>query len=101
MSAHTATSQFASKSRDSRLDVRASSDQKRLFQHAAALSGRSLSEFLLDSAQESAVRIVREHEVVRLSREEQIAFVSALLDPPEPGPRLARAVADYPRKAAD
>ena len=30
-----------------------------------------------------------------LSRNEQIAFVTALLDPPAPGDRLRRAVAAY------
>ncbi|GHU11845.1 hypothetical protein AGMMS50225_18280 [Betaproteobacteria bacterium] len=62
------------------------------------LPGRTLSEFVIDSAQEAADRVVREHEIVRLSREEQIAFVSALLDPPEVSEPLRRAVADYRRK---
>lgn len=87
------------RSRNARLDARVSSDQKDLFQRAATLSGRSLSEFVIDSAQEAATRIVQEHELIRLSKEEQMAFVSALLNPPEPGARLRSAVETYRQKA--
>lgn len=84
--------------RDARLEARVSSDQKSLFQRAAALSGRTLSEFVIDSTQEAANRIVQEHELIRLSREEQMAFVSTLLDPPQPGERLRQAVRAYRHK---
>lgn len=86
--------------RDARLEARVTSDQKSLFQRAAALSGRSLSEFVIDSTQEAANRVVQEYELIRLARQEQMAFASALLDPPAPGDRLRRAVATYRRKAA-
>jgi uncharacterized protein (DUF1778 family) len=87
------------KSRNDRLEARVSRDQKELFQRAAALSGRSLSELVIDSTQEAATKIVQEHEVIRLSRQEQIAFVSALLAPSEPGARLQKAAQAYRRKA--
>lgn len=87
------------KSRNARLEARVSSDQKDFFQHAATLSGRTLSELVIDSTQEAATKIVQEHEVIRLSREEQVAFVSALLSPSEPGARLKRAVQGYRLKA--
>ncbi|MDO8280218.1 MAG: DUF1778 domain-containing protein [Burkholderiaceae bacterium] len=86
------------KTRNARLEARVSSDQKNLFQRAAALSGRTLSEFVIDSTQEAASRIIQEHEIIRLSREEQIAFVSALLSPREPGARLRKAVEAYRQK---
>ena len=84
--------------RDARLEARVTSDQKSLFQRAAALSGRSLSEFVIDSTQEAANRVVQEYELIRLAREEQMAFASALLDPTAPGDRLRRAAATYRRK---
>lgn len=86
------------KTRNARLEARVSSDQKNLFQRAAALSGRTLSEFVIDSTQEAAARIVQEQEIIRLSREEQKAFVAALLNPPEPGARLRKAVESYRHK---
>lgn len=87
------------KPRNARLEARVSSDQKDFFQRAATLTGRTLSELVIDSTQEAADRIVREHEVIRLSREEQIAFVSALLTPSKPGARLKKAARRYRQKA--
>jgi uncharacterized protein (DUF1778 family) len=66
-----------------------------VLQQAATLSGRTLSEFVVASAQEAAARILREHATIRLSRAEQIAFVTALLDPPAPNERLRQAAATY------
>ena len=81
--------------RDARLEARVSAAQRSLFQQAAALSGRTLSEFVVASAQDAARRVIAEHESIRLSREEQLAFVRALLQPPEPNARLKRAAKAY------
>ena len=83
------------KSRGARLEARISVEQKTVLQQAAALSGRTLSEFVVASAQEAASRVIQEHETIRLSRAEQIAFVSALLNPPPPNARLRKAAAAY------
>lgn len=87
------------KSRNARLEARVSNDQKDFFQRAATLTGRTLSELVIDSTQEAAAKIVQEHEVIRLSREERVAFVNALLTPAEPGVRIKRAVQNYRQKA--
>ena len=87
------------KTRNARLEARVSNDQKDLFQRAATLTGRTLSELVIDSTQEAAAKIVQEHEVIRLSREEQVAFVNALLAPSEPGARIKKAVKNYRQKA--
>lgn len=92
------TAELAENTRTARLEARVSKDQKNLFLQAAALSGRSLSEFVIESTQEAATKVVKEHETIQLSREEQMSFVSALLNPSEPGSRLRRAVESY-RKA--
>ena len=87
------------KTRNARLEARVSSDQKDLFQRAATLTGRTLSELVIDSTQEAAAKIVQEHEVIRLSREDQVSFVNALLLPSEPGARIKKAVQNYRQKA--
>jgi uncharacterized protein (DUF1778 family) len=84
--------------RGDRLEVRVSAAQKSLLQHAAALSGRTLSEFVVTSAQDAARRVIAEHESIQLSREEQQTFVQALLQPPEPNERLKRAAKAYLRR---
>ncbi|MFA5521123.1 MAG: DUF1778 domain-containing protein [Castellaniella sp.] len=89
------------KPRNARLEVRVSSDQKDFFQQAASLTGRTLSELVVDSTQEAAAKIVQEHELIRLSREEQLAFVTTLLTPSAPGPRLQKAAQAYRQKAGN
>jgi uncharacterized protein (DUF1778 family) len=84
--------------RGARLEARVSAAQKSMLQQAAALSGRTLSEFVVASAQEAARRVIAEQESIRLSREEQSAFVQALLNPPEPNARLERAAQAYRRR---
>ncbi len=89
------TTDIPDTARDARLEARVSAAQKSLLQQAAALSGRTLSEFVVASAQDAARRVIAEHESIRLSREEQLAFVQALLNPPEPNQRLKRAAKAY------
>jgi uncharacterized protein (DUF1778 family) len=84
--------------RDARLEVRVSAAQKSLLQHAAALSGRTLSEFVVTNAEDAARQVIAEHGSIRLSREEQLAFVQALLQPPEPNARLKRAAKAHLRR---
>lgn len=83
------------RARGARLEARVSHKQKDLLQRAAALSGRTLSEFVVASAQEAAARVIQEHDTIRLSQIEQTAFVKALLSPPMPSPRLRKAAAAY------
>lgn len=45
--------------------------------------------------QETAGRVTQEHEANCLTRAEQIAFVSAVLNPPLPNKRLRQAAAAY------
>lgn len=86
------------KTRTARLEARITTDQKAVLVRAATLAGRTLSEFVVVSAQEAAAKVIQEHEAIRLSRADQIAFVNALLDPPAPADRLRQAAADYRRQ---
>ncbi|MBI5720371.1 MAG: DUF1778 domain-containing protein [Burkholderiales bacterium] len=91
----TETIQTDDKLRAARLEARMTTQQKALLQHAAALSGRTLSEFVVASAEEAAAKVIQEHETIQLSRAEQIAFVTALLKPRAPNARLRKAAAKY------
>jgi uncharacterized protein (DUF1778 family) len=90
----------AETSRGARLEARISATQKNVLQRAAALSGITLSEFVVASAQEAATRVIREHEAIVLSRAEQTAFVKALLAPAPPGAALRKAAAAYKKRRA-
>jgi uncharacterized protein (DUF1778 family) len=84
-----------------RLETRVTADQKRLFQRAADLTGRSLTDFILSSAQEVAARTVREHDVLSVSGRDRELFVNALLQPPAPSRRLRQAARRYKRALGD
>ncbi len=78
-----------------RLEARLTDEQKTLLQHAADLTGRSLTEFVVSSAQEVAAQTVREHELLALSGRDRQVFIDALLRPNPPSKRLRKAARRY------
>lgn len=77
-----------------RLEARIPEDQKQLLMHAARISGKSLSEFVISAATESAQDIVEKHNVLALSARDCEAFASALLEGAEPSDKLKQAARD-------
>lgn len=78
-----------------RLETRVTREQKRLLQRAAELSGRSLSDFVISSAQEAAARAVQHYQVMTLSARDQEIFVNSLLHTPRPNAKLRAALKSY------
>jgi uncharacterized protein (DUF1778 family) len=75
-----------------RFDARLNEDQKTLLQRAADLEGRTVTDFVLHSAETAAERTIQERAMLILSARETEAFVNAILTPPQPG-RVLRAAA--------
>lgn len=65
--------------RDERLEARVSRDQKAMFQHAAELQGRTLTDFVIASVHDAAVRVIEETQTIRLSATDSRAFAEASL----------------------
>jgi uncharacterized protein (DUF1778 family) len=65
--------------RAERLEARITVSQKALIEHAAALQGRSVTDFVLSSVQEAAARAIDEHQRLTLSVRDGRAFVQALV----------------------
>lgn len=84
-----------------RLEARISGEQKALFERAAALQGKSLTDFLVSSAYEAALRTIDQVERVRLNAHDSAAFAEALLNPRPPTKRLKSAVERYRRLLGD
>ncbi|MEH1787006.1 DUF1778 domain-containing protein [Nostoc sp.] len=80
-----------------RLEARLTREQKQLLQQAADLEGRTVTDFVVSHAQEAAVRTIEEHTIIKLSREDSIAFIDSLINPPalQPDAPLARAISRY------
>lgn len=81
--------------RKERLEARISADQKSLFQRAAELQGRTLTDFVIASVHDAAMRTLDEMQTIRLSADESRAFAEAVLNPRLPSPRLRAAARRY------
>lgn len=80
------------KTKSERLEARVTPEAKALFQRAADLQGRSLTDFVVESLIDAARRAVRETELADLTRRDRIAFIEALIgQAPAPNARLRRA----------
>ena len=78
-----------------RLEARLTREQKELLQQAAELEGRTLTDFVVSSAQAAALRTIQEHTLISLTKRESEDFVEVLLNPPEPGAALLAAAQRY------
>ncbi|TPK51376.1 MULTISPECIES: DUF1778 domain-containing protein [unclassified Mesorhizobium] len=83
--------------RTSRLEARISPDMLSVVKRAAEIQGRSVSDFVVSAAQEAAQRTIEEIAIIRLSIEDQLALVEAILNPPEPNEALRKAADAYKR----
>src|SRR5438445_230877 len=89
----------AAKARISRKTVRAEArlqpDQKARIERAAHYKGLSFSDFLVQAADEAAVKTIEQNEMWILSAKASRQFIEACLNPPEPNARLKSAMAAY------
>lgn len=85
----------ASRTRAERLEARISRDQKNLFQRAAELQGRTLTDFVVTNLHEAAVRTIEETQIIRLSADDSRVFAEALLNPRSPNRKLRAAARRY------
>lgn len=74
-----------------RLEARITPDQKDLFKRAASLRGVTLTDFVVSSVHEAAVRTLEAMHVIEFGRRDQQAFVDALLNPERPNEKLMKA----------
>ena len=82
-------------SKKERLEARLTPEQKKHIEHAARIKGTSVSDFVVLSADDAAVRTIREQEVLTLNERAREVFARALLHPPAPRRRLAAAAKRY------
>ncbi len=94
MAQATATRRAAA-ARNERLEARVSADQKNLFLRAAELQGRTLTDFVIASVHEAAVRTIVEMQSIQLTAQESRVFAEAMLNPREPTDRLKDAARRY------
>lgn len=83
-----------------RFDARLTAEQKLLIQRAADLEGRTMTDFVLHSAESTAERTIERRYMLILTARETEAFANAILNPPNPGTVLRKAAREYRKKIA-
>jgi uncharacterized protein (DUF1778 family) len=78
-----------------RFDARLNEEQKFLIQRAADLEGRTMTDFVLHSAEIAAQRTIEKRAMLILTARETETFANAVLNPPDPGAVLRQAAREY------
>ena len=78
-----------------RINLRTSAETKNLLARAASLRGMSLSNFLLEAAQQLAQEVVKEHEQILLSQRDWKRFALILDDDSPPNAKLQKAMTKF------
>jgi uncharacterized protein (DUF1778 family) len=87
--------------RTERTEARLLPDQKKRIEHAASLKGLSVSDFMVQHADEAAVKTIQQHNSWVLDERDRDIFVQALLNPPEPSARMKAAVKRYKERGGE
>lgn len=81
--------------KEERLEARVTPEQKKMIARAAALRGSSVTEFVVESAQQAAADAIKDFELLALHDEARDVFVNALLHPPAPNEAARKAAQRY------
>lgn len=70
------------------INLRIEAGTRRLIDDAAALLGKTRTEFMVESARQQAIDVLLDQRLFALEPERHDAFMAALDNPPAPGPKL-------------
>ncbi len=70
------------------INLRIEAQTRRLIDDAAAVLGKTRTEFMIDSARALAIDVLLDQRLFNLDPERYDAFLHALDNPPAPGPKL-------------
>lgn len=78
-----------------RLEAKVNLDIYQLLKQAAAISGRTLTDFVVDVAYKEAKKTISEHQVLRLTLEDQALLIESLSEPFKPNASMQNALDVY------
>ena len=70
------------------INLRIEANTRQLIDDAAAILGKTRTEFMIESARRQAIDVLLEQRLFALDPERYDAFMHALDNPPAPGPKL-------------
>jgi uncharacterized protein (DUF1778 family) len=83
-------------SRSERVDLRMTPAAKQTLQRAAAVSNKTLTEFLLDTGLNAAFNTLADRRVFQLDEQRWAKFMRQLASPPKRNPRLRKLLTRRP-----
>ena len=78
------------------INLRIEAGTRALIDEAAAMLGKTRTEFMIDTARRQAIDVLLDQRLFTLDAGAYDAFVQALDNPPAPGPKLKRLMARKP-----
>lgn len=78
-----------------RLEAKVNLDIYKIIKHAAAISGRTLTDFVVSVAYEEAKKTISEHQVLSLTLSDQTLLINSLNEPFEPNYAMKNALNLY------
>ena len=73
--------------RTERTEARLLPEQKMRIERAASIKGLSFSDFMVQHADEAAIRTIQQHTTWTLENQDRDFFIQALINPPKPSHR--------------
>jgi len=70
------------------INLRIEANTRQLIDHAAAILGKTRTEFMVESARRQAIDVLLDRRLFVLESQRYDAFMHALDNPPAPGPKL-------------
>jgi uncharacterized protein (DUF1778 family) len=70
------------------INLRIEAETRRLIDDAAAILGKTRTEFMIESARREAIDVLLDQRLFKLDPERYDVFLHALDNPPAPGPKL-------------
>ena len=70
------------------INLRIEAQTRQLIDDAAAILGKTRTEFMVESARRQAIDVLLDQRLFTLDPERYDGFMQALDDPPQPGPKL-------------
>ena len=84
-----------------RISARVRPSVKETIQKAAGITGVTLNQFLVHSAFERAQAIIEHERIINLTLKDAQTFFEAVVNPPDPSPKLLAAMKAYKEEFPD
>jgi uncharacterized protein (DUF1778 family) len=81
--------------KEERMETRLPAEAKQQIEQAAALQGRSVSDFVVQAAVDQANKVIEQQRIIRLTVDESISLAEMLMAEPEVNEKAVAAIRRY------